>query len=198
MKSPTLRSLLLLVLALLAVVAAVHGYKEYANGGAEAAEKKGCPLAGKCPYVKDHHKDVKEGEGEGCPLKKGGCPYYDQHKGDGSMADMLTAKGSKCPLSGKCPYYDDIKAGKEINLEGSNCPLAEKCPYYKEIKEKGGKITDCPLEKACPHFKKDFEKGGHAHHGVKGDSHNSEECPYLKREKAKAAAAAAEKEHTEL
>ncbi|KAJ3057762.1 hypothetical protein HDU98_006079, partial [Podochytrium sp. JEL0797] len=45
-------------------------------------------------------------------------------------------------------------------------------------------------------FKKDFEKdGGHAHHGgAKGDSHEAKDCPYIKSQKVKNAAAAAAEE----
>ncbi|TPX68681.1 hypothetical protein CcCBS67573_g07085 [Chytriomyces confervae] len=146
----------------------------HAKKDADAGEQKksACPLHGKCPYVDNHHSE----HGKGCPLQNGGCPYFNEHKGDKSIADVLSHDGG-CPLKEKCPYYEDMKSGKKVDFSGNKCPLAEKCPYYKEVKE-GGVSPDCPLEK---YFKKDFEKGGHAHHGGKGDSHDSKDCPYLKK-----------------
>ncbi|KAJ3249813.1 hypothetical protein HDU77_007421 [Chytriomyces hyalinus] len=146
----------------------------HAKKDADAGEQKksACPLHGKCPYVDNHHSE----HGKGCPLQKGGCPYFNEHKGDKNVADVLSHHGG-CPLKEKCPYYEDMKSGKKVDFSGNKCPLAEKCPYYKEVKE-GGVSPDCPLEK---YFKKDFEKGGHAHHGGKGDSHDSNDCPYLKK-----------------
>ncbi|KAJ3380915.1 hypothetical protein HDU80_001972 [Chytriomyces hyalinus] len=146
----------------------------HAKKDADAGEQKksACPLHGKCPYVDNHHSE----HGKGCPLQNGGCPYFNEHKGDKNVADVLSHEGG-CPLKEKCPYYEDMKSGKKVDFSGNKCPLAEKCPYYKEVKE-GGVSPDCPLEK---YFKKDFEKGGHAHHGGKGDSHDSKDCPYLKK-----------------
>ncbi|KAJ3228761.1 hypothetical protein HDU78_009585, partial [Chytriomyces hyalinus] len=135
----------------------------YHQKGAEKdAKAGGCPLHQKCPYVDKHHAK----HGEGCPLEKGGCPYYSEHKDDKDIAKMLSHEGG-CPLKEKCPYYEDMKSGKKVDFSGNKCPLAEKCPYYKEVKQGD--------------FKKDFEKGGHAHHGGKGDSHDSKDCPYLKK-----------------
>ncbi|KAJ3417505.1 hypothetical protein HDV05_003369 [Chytridiales sp. JEL 0842] len=183
--------ILLVALIITALVSFVAAYADMKKGGS------GCPLAGKCPYVKEHAVDAK---GEGCPLQKGGCPYYEKHKGDKEIGDTITEEDSHCPLSGKCKFYDEMKAGKDlsdIKWDGAACPLKDKCPYYKKLVESGGKTADCPLEKGCPHFKKDFEKGGHAHHAKVGDSHSKEDCPYYKKIKEKEAAAAAA-EHEEL
>ncbi|KAJ3356304.1 hypothetical protein HDU83_001511 [Entophlyctis luteolus] len=152
----------------------------------KGSQTKNCPLKDKCPYVGTHH--VKH-DGTGCPLQKGGCPYYKEHAEDANLADVLVeADGEGCPLKDSCPYYDAVKDGKKVDISGSDCPLAEKCPYYETIKE-NGVPADCPLEKSCPRnllpsapgsmliifflvglidFKKDFEHGGHAHH-AKGD-----------------------------
>ncbi|KAI9015174.1 hypothetical protein BC832DRAFT_528119, partial [Gaertneriomyces semiglobifer] len=125
---------------------------------------------------------------EGCPLRKGGCPYYDQHKQDKGIVGALTTENDDCPLAHKCKFYQDVKEGKvdQVDFSKSNCPLAEKCPYYEEIKKSGAKgAADCPVIHACPHFsKKDIEtqphKGGHAH----GHSHEGKKCPYLAKQKA--------------
>ncbi|KAJ3290149.1 hypothetical protein HDU76_007433 [Blyttiomyces sp. JEL0837] len=147
-----------------------------------ACAAKECPLSGKCKYVAEHHK---EGAKNGCPLEKSGCPYFEHHKNDESIVDLVQEKGHKCPLEGKCSYYDDVKAGKDVDLSGTECPLADKCPYYDEVKkDNGSNIKDCPLEHACPHFKKDFESGKHAHHAGPGDSHAAGDCPYLKKSKS--------------
>ncbi|KAI9356587.1 hypothetical protein DFJ73DRAFT_823270 [Zopfochytrium polystomum] len=165
------------ILALLSLFAT--GTRGDAVGlGAASVDATKCPLYGKCPY--DHVQDKLYAAGSGCPLQNGGCPYYDAHKDDHSLLDIVTEDDHKCPLSGKCKFFDDMKTGSKVNLSGENCPLAEKCPYYKEIKS--GDATSCPLEKACPHFSKDFAKGGHGHHGKAGDSHDARECPHLKRQ----------------
>ncbi|KAJ3284856.1 hypothetical protein HDU79_007822 [Rhizoclosmatium sp. JEL0117] len=141
-----------------------------------------CPLKEECPYVK--YSPTKHGDDAECPLKKAGCPYYDHHAKDKSLADYLTEQDGKCPLDGKCPFYQDLKDGKKVDLSGDACPLKNKCPYYKTIKSHGDSL-DCPLEKSCPHFKKDFKNGGHPHHGGSGDSHAAKDCPYLKSHKTR-------------
>ncbi|KAJ3318760.1 hypothetical protein HDU76_000738 [Blyttiomyces sp. JEL0837] len=160
------------------------------NGGEEGAtvDVSKCPLYEKCPYVKNHA-DKEYHHGDGCPLQKGGCPYYDEHAKDSALIDLVTEKSHKCPLSGKCKFYDDVKEGKKVDLSASACPLGGKCPYYDEVKKEGEKAYDCPLEAACPHFKKDFaKKNGHAHHATGTDKHDARECPYLKKDKAAHAA----------
>ncbi|ORY53803.1 hypothetical protein BCR33DRAFT_779128 [Rhizoclosmatium globosum] len=104
-----------------------------------------CPLKEKCPYVK--YSPTKHGDDAECPLKKAGCPYYDHHAKDKSLADYLTEQDGKCPLDGKCPFYQDLKDGKKVDLSGNACPLKDKCPYYKTIKSHGDSL-DCPLEKS--------------------------------------------------
>ncbi|KAI8847346.1 hypothetical protein BC829DRAFT_396700 [Chytridium lagenaria] len=150
-----------------------------------------CPLSGKCPYVANF--EGKASSGSGCPLSSGKCPYYTAKK-DGKLPGLLTEPDSKCPLAGKCSFYKDIKAGKEVDLSGSACPLKGKCPYYADLKNNKTKADSCPLEHACPHFKKDFEKGGKkAHRGDVKDAHDSKRCPYLHKEGTKK-----EQTHSEL
>ncbi|KAJ3093842.1 hypothetical protein HDU97_008941, partial [Phlyctochytrium planicorne] len=88
-KTVSLRSVLLLVLLCIAAVTVVSVAAEGDASVAKGASK--CPLAGKCPWK--HEGDAPHGDG--CPLKKGKCPYYEQHKGDANLADYLTAKGGK-------------------------------------------------------------------------------------------------------
>ncbi|KAI8831535.1 hypothetical protein BJ741DRAFT_617085 [Chytriomyces cf. hyalinus JEL632] len=120
----------------------------HAKKDADAGEQKksACPLHGKCPYVDNHQSE----HGRGCPLQNGICPYFNEHKGDKNVADVLSHDGG-CPLKEKCPYYENMKSGKKVEFSGNKCPLAEKCPCYKEVKE-GGVSPDCPLEKCNPTF----------------------------------------------
>ncbi|KAJ3229464.1 hypothetical protein HDU78_009008, partial [Chytriomyces hyalinus] len=57
-------------------------------------------MKGKCPYA-DKHGSANEDGSAGCPLKDGGCPYYNDHAGDKELTI-----GDGCPLKDKCPYYE--------------------------------------------------------------------------------------------
>ncbi|KAJ3045864.1 hypothetical protein HDV00_006128 [Rhizophlyctis rosea] len=154
------------------------------DGAVADAHAVKCPIAEKCPYYK-HAKesDIAGSGGHGCPLKDKGCPYYDQHKKDHDIKDMLVSDNHECPLKGKCSFYQDIKDGKasKVDFSGHKCPLGHKCPYYEEIKKNGSKAAvDCPVLHACPHFsQKDLKSqphpGGYAH----GHKHDASKCPYL-------------------
>ncbi|KAJ3012743.1 UNVERIFIED_CONTAM: hypothetical protein HDU68_001045 [Siphonaria sp. JEL0065] len=143
--------------------------------------KAGCPIKEKCPYAKytpSSHENSPD-----CPLKLAGCPYYETHAKDKSLADFLTEKDGKCPLSETCPFYAAVKEGKKIDLSGSLCPLKDKCPYYKTIKSHGDAL-DCPLEKSCPYLKshktRDDGKDETAEKASCPYADKHKECPYYK------------------
>ncbi|KAI9098691.1 hypothetical protein DFS34DRAFT_85744 [Phlyctochytrium arcticum] len=151
-----------------------------------------CPIADKCPYYQHAvGAGLVQGQGKGCPLKDKGCPYYSQHKGDSSVVDALVTENDDCPLAKKCKFYEDIKAGKAVKADFSKsaCPLADKCPYYEELKKNGTNINDCPVLHACPHFsKKDLESQPHPEGHAHGHAHKGQECPFIAKQKAAAAA----------
>ncbi|KAI8927550.1 hypothetical protein BC831DRAFT_451850 [Entophlyctis helioformis] len=129
--------------------------------------------------------------GHGCPLEGKKCPYFEKHKQDHSLLDVVVSQGHECPLAHtKCPFYKDIKEDKasiaEIDWEHSKCPLAGKCPYYEELKANGSKAFDCPVLHKCPHFAK--KDGAHQVHHDYDAGKAAAECPYLKAEQAKAKA----------
>ncbi|KAK9708196.1 hypothetical protein K7432_009769 [Basidiobolus ranarum] len=43
----------------------------------------------------------------------------------------------KCPLAGKCPYYDQVKSDPthHMTAEHGGCPVKGKCPRYDQVKE---------------------------------------------------------------
>jgi hypothetical protein len=80
---------------------------------------------------------IQAAETPSCPLS-GKCPWYEEHKKkDG-------AEHTECPLSEKCPYYKKHKQDSTIDglmtEEGHHCPLSNKCPFYKSVKE--GKASE--------------------------------------------------------
>ena len=70
-----------------------------------ALAKSACPLAGKCPYVTQKSSDGAE---KPCPLEKANCPYFEKHKKDSSLEDVLAADAAGCPME-KCPYFEVFK-----------------------------------------------------------------------------------------
>ncbi|KAI8804251.1 hypothetical protein BJ742DRAFT_760580 [Cladochytrium replicatum] len=153
------------------------------------AEK--CPLAGTgCPLYENHKVDTTGDKPAGCPAK--GCPYYEQHKGNDQVVDLLLDETHKCPLSEKCGFYKALKSGDmdKINWTDSKCPLAEKCPYYKTVKENAKAHEACPILSKCPKAAEVHD----AYTNVKNPhppnyEKSAEECPYMKKMKAKKAAA---------
>ncbi|KAI9332838.1 hypothetical protein BDR26DRAFT_625333 [Obelidium mucronatum] len=69
-----------------------------------------CPIKEKCPYAK--YTPSTHGSSDGCPLKTAGCPYYETHAKDKTLADFVTEADGKCPLSEKCPLYKFIRMSK--------------------------------------------------------------------------------------
>ncbi|KAJ3059126.1 hypothetical protein HDU98_004883 [Podochytrium sp. JEL0797] len=142
-----------------------------------------CPLRGKCPYVADADAPS-NAEAAECPLKTGGCPYYDHHKSDKTLADFVTEDANECPLKGKCPFYKDIKDGKKVDLSGSKCPLKDKWQVVTHYSRNCFSDGFIPCLRTSYYFKKDFDHGstGHAHHASadSSDSHDVKDCPYLK------------------
>ncbi|KAI8826696.1 uncharacterized protein EV422DRAFT_7012 [Fimicolochytrium jonesii] len=189
-----------------------------AHGTAVSADRVSeCPIAEKCPYyerIKVQRQARQSASGDdaeahhGCPLKSGGCPYYEQHKNDHNAEDALVEPGDACPLASKCKWYQDIKDGKanSVDFNKSDCPLKDKCPYYAEIKQArpntdrvdaaGKKASDCPVLHACPHFsKEDIKSQPHPHGHAHEHGHQAAKCPHLQKvkqqEEAEKAAAAA-------
>lgn len=119
-----------------------------------------------------------------CPLRDK-CPYFDEHINDESLADGLTTKDHKCPLSkGNCPFYKSIKKDKanlmDIDWKNAKCPLAKKCSYYDEISKDPSQAFKCPVIRTCPHFWKS-DHGHQVHHDTPRDA--ADKCPFLKTEK---------------
>ncbi|KAJ3278616.1 hypothetical protein HK104_002172 [Borealophlyctis nickersoniae] len=190
------------LLIALAATASASSDAKAAEAGAVGSK---CPVAGKCPYY-EHAKELaaaKEAEGgegaaathHGCPLHEKGCPYYDKHKKDHGIEDVVTSEDHECPLKDKCSFYKDVKEGRasKVDWKAHKCPLGHKCPYYEELVKNGSaKGVDCPVLHACPHFKKeDIEGQPHPEGYAHGHKHNAEECPFLKKKKAQEAAATA-------
>ncbi|KAJ3152407.1 hypothetical protein HDU86_005585 [Geranomyces michiganensis] len=193
---------LLALLASVLLASPVAAHAEYANTAAVADGEAGagavkCPIAHKCPYY-DHAKHAPADgaaaadQHKGCPLKTGGCPYYDAHKADHTVEDVVVAESGECPLAKKCKWYQDVKDGKtkDVDFEKTDCPLAGKCPYYEEIKKNGSAgASDCPVLHACPHFsRKDIETAPHVKGQPHGHPHDHAKCPHLQAQKAATAA----------
>ncbi|KAJ3146537.1 hypothetical protein HDU89_006222 [Geranomyces variabilis] len=192
-KYTTLLALVASVLLLSPAVLAHPEHAAVADTEAGAPHSK-CPIAHKCPYY-DHAKqapadaaEAAEQHRKGCPLKSGGCPYYDQHKHDHNVEDVVVAESGECPLAHKCKWYQDVKDGKakDVDFDKTDCPLAGKCPYYEEMKKNGSAgAADCPVLHACPHFsRKDIETAPHPHGYPHGHAHDHNKCPHLKAQKA--------------
>ncbi|KAJ3316297.1 hypothetical protein HDV06_003869 [Boothiomyces sp. JEL0866] len=169
-----------------------------------------CPLAGKCSYFekvkKDPEHEIDTGlfecpfshdpkkchleqaskcsylSGKRCPHANMACPFFKNNPSP-----------NECPVSNKCPFYNEIKAGKKPKLDWNahNCPLWDKCPYYYKMKAHPNKMFACPLLGDCPLFthhekgKDSFHFGNivRTHQLVHADKTtyaggNAESCPY--------------------
>ena len=87
--------------------------------GAQASSAVACPLAGKCPYVTQHHQKSpgSSDPAKGCPLEKAGCSYFAKHKQDSTMADVVLEDSLKgCPME-KCPYYEVTPPSKNERVQ---------------------------------------------------------------------------------
>eukprot|EP00842_Homolaphlyctis_polyrhiza_P005646 jgi/Hompol1/6082/HPOL_000613-RA len=120
----------------------------------------------------------------GCPLAGKKCPYFEQHKQDASMMDVLLSDSHECPLANTAMKSDKAPSSLAgINWDNAKCPLAGKCPYYESLKTDPSKAYNCPVLKGCPHFQ--HKDGNHQVHHDHNASKASSECPYLNMERAK-------------
>lgn len=100
--------------------------KEWANNFLDPIQ-----LTGKCPWYSKSKKETSGGDDTTkteCPLHKSGCPYYERHKKDHSVNDVLQEPDHQCVLTEKCTFYKALKDGKlnTVDWTTSNCPLKDK------------------------------------------------------------------------
>ena len=74
--------------------------------------KSACPLADGCPYIAK--KSENAGSDKPCPLESAGCPYFEKHKQDKDIKDLVNSDNYECPIK-NCPYFEVFTHKRLLN-----------------------------------------------------------------------------------